>query len=329
MEMKKYNWIYRIENGRIEIIPDKKSKKPEPDAFYKYFSLKKNSIDAITNNYIYTSHPIQLNDIFDCYYKLVQFDNLDSIIYLLRGVMEPKDIKKEWHNDRRELIRKVQYNYFHMAFTDLGIFSLTSDPVNILMWSYYSSNRGFVVQYDVEEIKENGIKSEIIEGPFQINYQNRISAIPFDKDKIALVFLYLTNIKSKKWQHENEWRMVFGREKMYTPGVDIPDSDRLLKNSRKFEIKHKAVKKIVLGNKFFDQKEFDKSKGRIKLNSDSPELFFYKKALLDYIIENNIPAEIIGVVPGKFCLNTVAIDFQKTECDYEYAFSVIQIGIEC
>lgn len=329
MKIEMYNWIYRIENGRIEIIPDKNSKKPEPEAFYKYYSLDKNSIDAITNNYVYASHPKQLNDIFDCYYRLLRFDDLDSIICLLRGVMQPEDIEKEWHNNKSILIQKVQFNYLDRAFIDLGIFSLTSDPTNILMWSYYSNNRGFVVQYDVGEIKKNGINSEIIEGPFQINYQNKISEIPFDKDEIALIFLYLTNIKSKKWLHENEWRMVFGRVNMYTPGVDIPDPERLIKNSRKFEIENKAVKRIVLGHDFFDQKEFDKRKGRIKLNSDSPELFFYKKVLLDYIIEKNIPSEIIGVNPGKFCLNTIEIDFQKTECDYQYTFGVTQIGIEC
>ncbi|MBL7105352.1 MAG: hypothetical protein ISS18_13570 [Bacteroidales bacterium] len=104
MEIVKYNWIYRVDNNCIEILPDKKNKKPEPEALLKYYSLDENSVDALINKYIYVPHPIQLNDPLDCNYQLIQFDDINSIIHLLRGIMEPEEIKKEWHNDRKALM---------------------------------------------------------------------------------------------------------------------------------------------------------------------------------------------------------------------------------
>jgi hypothetical protein len=325
MEFKKYNWIYRVDNNCFEIIPDEKSKKPEPTALFKYYNLNNNSVDAIINNYIYASHPKQLNDPIDSYCRLIQINDINSIIYILKGIKKPEYIKKEWHKDRKAFIQKVQFNYSYRAFMDLGIFSLTSDPTNILMWSYYGKNSGFVVQYDIEELKKIFSPSEIILGPFQINYQNKILPIPFDLNNITLIFLYLTNIKSEKWQHEKEWRMIFRREKMYTPGIDIPDPNGLIKNDRKFKVTNKAVKKIILGKNFFDQKEFQKNTSPISIilkDSNNPKSFFYKKSVVDYIIENNIPSEMIGIDPNSFSLNLIKIGFQKTGCLYKYIMNV-------
>ncbi|MBC8486854.1 MAG: DUF2971 domain-containing protein [Bacteroidetes bacterium] len=208
---------------------------------------------------------------------------------------------------------------------DFGIFSLTADPVNILMWSYYSKNSGFIVQYDIKELKKIYCPSEIILGPFQINYQNKILPILFDTKNIILFFLYLTNIKSKRWQHENEWRMIFGRENMETPGIELQENlNRSTLNDRKFRLQPKTINKIILGKNFFDQREFSKNDEAVSINlqnSKKNKSFFLKKYVLDYIIQNNIPSELIGLDSKRFSLKTLKIKFQKTECDYQYTMT--------
>ena len=90
-----------------------------------------------------------------------------------------------------------------------GVYSLTADPIDELMWAHYAnSHHGIAVEYDLEKLIR--FSAEIRTHSFSVTYSSNPPKIDLPlkgHDPKAIVMSMLGN-KSKNWSHEQEHRIV-------------------------------------------------------------------------------------------------------------------------
>lgn len=286
-QIEKYGWKYQSykKNGKIrfdvlppeELIPN--------DTLFRYYSSSQYSIDSVVNNYLYASHPDQFNDIYDCHEELFDFDDEDAVIHFLSGGEEEstKKLKIAIAADRQNVIQSAQRNFRQIIYRKLGIVCMTSNPNNILMWSYYTNHRGFLVEYAYKEFPFD------YHGPFPVNYQAELEKLSLKEVPMPLCVLFQSNVKHKGWEHESEWRILIENPEgeMSSPELFSELLD-LGGRERKFTYPSAAIKSIVLGHYFIEPKELtilDDKVFEIKILKNNDRV-----KLLDYIDANSITA---------------------------------------
>lgn len=288
-KINKYKWDYvaeHLDGGDInfKIIPD--GENPKPTELYKFYSLTQYAIDGLLNGYIYATHPCQFNDLYDCYEELVTFDDNEwnkSFLHDFLGKELAENIIAS--NDTASLATYAQRNFREIVYRKWGVYSMTSNPNNILMWSYYTNNQGFSICFDFSKFPFK------FRGPFPVNYQSNIEKISAKETGIQLAVLYQTNIKHEGWQHESEWRLLID-----APGEDMiaPSFEMLQKlggHNRRFNYPLAAIKHICLGNRFFQPeeiKEIDKMTLQLTLKPEAKQ----KHAMLSFLDKNSIESYI-------------------------------------
>lgn len=282
------NWLFsQDDKGNLSVTPPDELRRKKPDLLYKYYGLSENSLDVIEQLRIYASNPYVLNDPFDAHDSIIQFDNIDAIRQIFKGVEIDPFIKSILNTSPEELKELASYLFRLVVYSRLGIYCLTESPDNLLMWSYYSNHKGFAIEFDYNAFPFK------FHGPFQMNYRDTFTPISIAKGG-WICALYQSTLKAKDWTHENEWRMLPEREGQF--GMGIPQLN-VLKNvenatERYFEITPQCIKKVILGNRFFNPDNEFLFKG------DHVEIAFQenvelKNRLLNGIDRNNLPVEII------------------------------------
>ena len=223
--------------------------KKVPETFFKYYGLNEYSVDALTNLYIYVSDPIELNDSLDCSKELIDFDDetametLDTELYaeLVKQIPEKKL--------RQDILKDA---YQALIYKKCGIFSMTTTPYNTKMWSMYTANRGFCVEFVVDNFPFKYY------GPFPINYCKGLQTMKVSEFDIPTLMAYQSNVKKECWKDENEWRLI----------VPSPDGFDFLSMGeegaiynfpsdieRKMKYPLCAISAVGLAEKFFENKE--------------------------------------------------------------------------
>jgi len=305
-EIEKYKWKYYyrdISETEIEVKVIPEEKYDIPECLYKLFSLSERSVNSLINHTLYAAHPFQFNDIFDCNENLVDFDDDNVIKSFLSAILPISEIEEQIEKDRQGTERFVKDHFSGVLYRKWGIISLTSDPNNILMWSYYNNHQGFCVEYDYSKFPFKHY------GPFPINYQEKIDPISVKEAGMLLSVIYQTNIKSKSWEHESEWRIIVDAERDVMKSPKYRRVQALGGRERLFNYPIEAINNIALGNRFFEPDEIKEIDGKtleLNLDSDNAEL---KETLLDFICSNNTESYIalgnddlvsIGFRRGKF-----------------------------
>jgi len=190
-----------------------------PETLYKYRDWKKkNHRKLISKQEIYFPRPSEFNDPFDgnipvrwdlmtyneCIEKNLEIINIrhkDKDQRLAReNAKKVTDEKLLWHPDRLAKERPEQLEKWNSI---IGLFSLSSVPDNILMWSHYSFNHtGFVVGFDTNSLLSD-YDFDYIE---PIIYQAQYPTI-FGLDDITVQFHKKFFYKSDLWSYEKEWRI--------------------------------------------------------------------------------------------------------------------------
>ena len=241
-----WKYGYNKENGDFIIIPSKKYDIPK--TFFKYYALNDNSVDALTNMYIYASHPYLLNDPFDCDGELAKIEDYVSAKAIWENLFD--NVKMIYNNDA-DLFKYTTECFSTLMFAKYGILSLTTTCENTIMWSSYANNNGFCLEFDVRNFPFKHI------GPFPIHYVEMIeqgSSLNYNVQELVLI---QSNVKNNCWQYENEWRLLV----MPPEGFDMKTfgkySERLNQfpnlHDRKFRYPIKALKSIILGVDFFKE----------------------------------------------------------------------------
>lgn len=222
-----------------------------PSCMYKYREWKYDFHQAIlTENKIWFAHPKKLNDPFDIRVPLkIELDKVESQEFFERLKEMSKNRYNKFHPDSREFnalcenawdeIKLDPNAYFKNnlkalresdVYDMIGVFSLTSDPLNEAMWAYYSGNSsGFVVGFDtIGLVKHLGFKFGYVKYSDEIPVYNLIEG---NQGSGAVDTTYL---KNSKWIHEQEFRILTYQIKS--------DDDR------KVSFPQDLIKEIIVGS---------------------------------------------------------------------------------
>lgn len=98
----------------------------------------------------------------------------------------------------------------------VGVYSLVKPaegelfPKNELMWSHYAdSHRGFCIEYDLDILCQSISHSFNLISSMDVSYQVNRPNIPREENLDKLLHKFC-GTKSKAWEYENEYRLVFG-----------------------------------------------------------------------------------------------------------------------
>jgi hypothetical protein len=308
-------WGYALDNVdpmRFSVHPSFKIETPE--VLYKYYRVNEYSIDSLINRYLYASHPFELNDPFDCFSYLLDFSNISLETYkrffcTFTNASESYVIKL--YNSNIEKLNKYFIGqFFDFLLARIGVISLTENPEDMLMWTHYSSHTGFVLVFNVSELEE------LFHGPFPINYVEHPETFDINIDP-HLSILYLTNIKSKCWLYENEWRLIAERAKP----MKLPNrSDLSNLDERKFLYPKSTLKEIILGFDFFIHDLcVGEQDGYYIFDFIGPPDSDLRIRLLNFIIENGFVVSLIHLN------NNLGFKLTKKEIAIKY-FSATKFG---
>ncbi|MAD98614.1 MAG: hypothetical protein CMB99_14925 [Flavobacteriaceae bacterium] len=288
MEKYSYNqfeYLNREANSKKPII---KHNLDEPDYVYKYYSLTSYNVDSVVNSYFYASHPIELNDVLDSNpfllysskkLSLEHYENIFSEVLTDNEVFElyEKDINDENRcNAYISTLYEISSNLF-------GVVSFSKSGNNSLMWPHYTQENGFQLKFKTSSLKSSlssllNENNEEILGIYPVNYSDKIEPIDISMfNSFHIPFYYLTNIKSIKWQYENEWRLIASKSNMGVPHSKAGLSNRpdyfVGKENRFIFYGKEIIEHICLGFTFFKGKDFD----LLWLNSKELQIKLKKK----------------------------------------------------
>ena len=212
-----------------------------PKYLYKYRVWENKRHEAIiTDNEIYFASSAQFNDPFDCkipmrFDRLTRTERLKYILEFGRASFPNLDEEELWKVSKRladnpthqgkNLLNDASKAQNKVIENNFGIFSLTSDPKNILMWSHYAeSHTGFCVCFDIVNLLQFFQQKEVTTNALielhKVRYKNEYpSLLPSDDNK-GKNLLQIMLTKSQLWSYENEYRIIIGGATRIT--VTIP-----------------------------------------------------------------------------------------------------------
>ncbi len=257
------DWVYKLVNQNHTVDYPKEV----PKSVFKYYSLNENSINAILNQYLFCSHPYNLNDSMDCSTLLWDFSTLSEPLFLKfyeqYGLDDEFEI--DYEKDKQTGFAQIKELFFNFITNHAGIISLSTQPLHTLMWAHYSSEKGFMIELDWEIVKDNLKK----ENPninnyvfFPVQYVDNLESIDFfgaNFRSADVPFLYSVGVKRKDWKYEDEWRLI-----SYAKGYGIPTSiispfpNVPSQQERHVYYPIDAIKSITLGKQFFNGKNVEK-----------------------------------------------------------------------
>ncbi|KUJ55624.1 DUF2971 domain-containing protein [Chryseobacterium aquaticum] len=222
---------------------------------YKYRENSEYTDKIFTEQKVWLSNAKGLNDPFECTIQEIAEDYINKQVKIMKEAhlfgfiqsmklspdpsktMVLKKIKKAINlDDKHAILQKAYLKYSRVKITNpidtfknfdkqlqnVGIFSLSEDPINDLMWAHYGEEHcGIAIGFSntLETVLSNKEKC------LKINYSDELPK--FDSDgflmettvyssgtnlqKITLndpTFIKAITTKSKSWEYEKEWRYI-------------------------------------------------------------------------------------------------------------------------
>lgn len=239
-------------------------------------SIFERDINTLVSNQIFLPTKKELND------PTEGFCNDDAIVSLLEIL---KDHSAEVKRRYAGLLEK---------FTQVGIYSLSKNVTNELLWAYYGSGHsGFAIEYDIDKLKESLNHNRYFQFIFDFNVEYSKSIPKADisilrgKNIIQTLKTFL-GTKSLSWKHEEEYRLI-------------------VEGKGLFDIDYRAVTGIYFGYRMQDSEiDFimEKFKGR--------DLQYYKMELVEQTYKfrpKMIDDKYIDA--PKYCANELTYDIDE------------------
>lgn len=189
--------VYKYRPGRGPITKDQNGKDIE---------IFERDLKSLSEDRIFVPTPKQLNDPTEA---VVEDSRLYEALELIKRLLEKSS--KGLSNVEEE------YEHFKEHIFHAGIYSLSKTATNELMWAYYANgHNGYAIEFDTDVLYKslNGGTRYSNIFAFDINY---VKSLP----EIDLSVLYklqgddfmqkYTGFKSKSWEHEQEYRLVFNK----------------------------------------------------------------------------------------------------------------------
>lgn len=149
--------------------------------------------------------------------KLYKYRTFDSNGYALNSLItktlhcshphtfnDPFDMKIGCKS--KSLFDKKTADLINMAIDAACVGCLTTDPADRLMWSHYADDhKGFCIEYDFNSLKKYFV-------PYPVVYSETRPLLddfyPVTKETIRKHTMISILTKDKKWEYENEWRVI-------------------------------------------------------------------------------------------------------------------------
>lgn len=231
--MEKHSENQKIQASQRSLNTLQESNIPTPPVLYKYYAFDEWTQNIFERNEIYFQSPDCFNDPFDSKisttYEGTEEQRISRLIRFWReGPAKDKkeeelrlqavDVVKK-SQDIPQMLRTLERSVERLR-KQMGIFCMTSERDDILMWSHYAeAHTGFCLEFKTGNaffsralpIEEEGYKPDrpclnLIERP--------------DRDKIVQALL----TKAIDWKYENEWRII---DHENGPGVQTYPSEAL------------------------------------------------------------------------------------------------------
>lgn len=258
-----------------------------PENVYKFYSLNIRSFNALDENYLYASHPYELNDSFDSSDKILDFKEVEFAFF--RGFFKmhlkekhcEKDIFEYYKKDKLQNFREFRETFVSSLSNKMGTISLTNKLKNPLMWSHYTSEKGFCIEFETEKLlNEDKIINVDIKKIFfrPMQYVDEIQLLKITGKEftgITVPFLYMTTVKSREWEYENEYRLNIYKKDMNVPFnkkyAQLPAHTGV--NNRYFRYKSSAIKSIILGQNFLTNNYIKINNGILEIEINEESVF--------------------------------------------------------
>jgi len=230
------------------------------------------------------TQPDELNDPYECH---LAFDRKarSKLIedYFNFLVEQAPDEDREKLRDialrnEQTLLENALENYSRIR-GELGVLSLSEDPLNLLMWAHYADeHRGVTIELDYSHaslFKLAGGGAEFSSLNAVQYQQNKVTGIPLPDTVVESLL-----VKSPDWEYEKEWRFIrtLNLLEEVKPGIFVE------------KLHPEAICKIILGTRFPGNRLEE-----IKKFTSKPEF-------------QHVSIEKAMMIPNKFELRAVSLE---------------------
>lgn len=182
--------VYDYDIDKADKLKNEQLKKMNYRLF-RYRTFNEYNVDNVKNKSMWMSYPDDFNDPFEFATRLKS----DDTILRLFGNEIP-DLKEiyERAKQKREKLRKKSLKEFTVC-----CFMEANDSE--LMWSHYTNgHQGFCIEYDFSEKRFNDFL-------YPVCYRDDVFEMDLSNPKKTYLSVQIT--KSRAWEYENEWRIIF------------------------------------------------------------------------------------------------------------------------
>lgn len=207
------------EKEKIKCLNYKNEKMP--DSLFKYTHANEHIYDLICDDLLFLPKIENLNDP----YEIQLFYDIEKIAKefsfknrkVIKKEVNGAEIEAEYYKDMEPDDKKELNDKIHKLNEDiknkLSIFCLAERNDINPMWAHYADNHeGICIEYDLKKYENTFLKTIC----FPINYvekndvtEDLISLVVYKNLENTIFLLKVATTKSKDWEYENEWRIVF------------------------------------------------------------------------------------------------------------------------
>lgn len=256
-----------------------------PKRLYKHMGLNQYSIENLERNILYSSTPMNYNDIFD---------SRDNIFYY------DISLYKKYNSDlfkrsELEIAKRIFYAREYMS-KSFKIICFTERFNSNLMWAHYSENHtGICVEFNFqnESIEKNIVPVCYLDKPID-TIKLKEKSCKNEENSIDKINLINSISKSNEWSYEKEWRFILDFTFDYSKNMEI-------------KVPKKSISRIILGARFFEYLKY--------INKDTlKERVECMKSLFNYVLNNEIGLYILVPTVNQYELYEIKVDVRAVLC---------------
>jgi hypothetical protein len=213
---------------------------------YRYFDSKRFYSTLFEEGKLFCSSPQNFNDPFDCVVRIDYSSPSESDIFKKFYRME-KYLHPDWPEpqilasvnmlinnfDKTPLNNKeeIKSKILNHIYTYVGIYSLSAEPNNLLLWSHYSdSHKGFLIEFNALYLKNFLVNTYLRQDHkhllFEVEYSDTYKLISAYSDNFDEELRKALLTKSTNWIYEKEWRILYykgANQYIEIPAEILPD----------------------------------------------------------------------------------------------------------
>jgi len=197
-------------------------KDPDVTSLFKYKSINEQTLQLLINMKIWLVKPQSFNDPFET--KMIlnpDYSLEDYYQYIDQTYVDyPDEIEKR---KKPEIYRASSQNAHKVVelnqekFQNVGVFSMSSTPSNLLMWAHYADeHKGICIEF--ERASTNPLGSPHL--THKVVYQEMlpiVGSLDFLRSLRLVSESPVFITKSEDWRYEKEWRFIKGRGEVEEP----------------------------------------------------------------------------------------------------------------